>query len=192
MQAEIVDPRIELFEPKPGDGDDYVAVRVASGARYALTVDLRGQCAGLHQARHARAWQSRSAARRAFAAARARTGHAAWRRRRARCSMRASDKLVPVVQGLIAEYELDADQRLLIGEGGGAGALIPYISERLGLRCEISRDAEVISSIGAALALVRDVVERVIPHPQPEDLQAIRREALEAAVRVGADAGASR
>ena len=101
----------------------------------------------------------------------------------------ASDKLVPVVQGLIAEYELDADQRLLIGEGGGAGALIPYISERLGLGCEISRDAEVISSIGAALALVRDVVERVIPHPQPEDLQAIRREALEAAVRVGADAG---
>ena len=102
--------------------------------------------------------------------------------------MRASDKLVPVVQSLIEEYELDADQRLLIGEGGGAASLIPYISERIGLGCEISRDAEVISSIGAALALVRDVVERIIPHPQPEDLQAIRREALEAAVRVGADA----
>ena len=86
----------------------------------------------------------------------------------------------PSVQGLIEEYELDADQRLLIGEGGGAGALIPYIAERLGLKCEISRDAEVISSIGAALALVRDVVERVIPNPQPEDLLAIRREALEA------------
>ena len=100
----------------------------------------------------------------------------------------ATDKVIPVVEGLIEEYELDPDQCLLIGEGGGAAALIPYVSERIGLRHEISKDAEVISSIGVALALVRDVVERVIPHPKPEDLQAIRREALEAAVRLGADA----
>ena len=103
------------------------------------------------------------------------------------CSMRASDKLIPVVETLIREYELDPDQRLLIGEGGGAAALVPFVSERTGLRFEISRDAEVISSIGVALALVRDVVERIIPHPQPEDLKAIRREAFEAAVRIGAD-----
>jgi N-methylhydantoinase A len=38
-----------------------------------------------------------------------------------------------------------------------------------------------------ALALVRDVVERIVPHPKPEDLLAIRREALAAVVRLGAD-----
>ena len=31
-----------------------------------------------------------------------------------------------------------------------------------------------------------DVVERVIPHPQPEDLKAIREEAIAAVVRLGA------
>ena len=99
----------------------------------------------------------------------------------------ATDKVIPTVEALIKEYELDEDQRLLIGEGGGAAALIPHVSARTGLAHEISRDAEVISSIGVALALVRDVVERIIPHPQPDDLLAIRREALEAVVRLGAD-----
>jgi len=183
----IVDPHIELFEPKPGDGDDYVAVRVAGGARYALTVTCAANALGYTKpGMHAHG--NPPAARRAFAALARVLGRSLEETARAVLDA-ASEKLVPVVQSLIEEYELDADQRLLIGEGGGAGSLIPYVSERLGLRCEISKDAEVISSIGAALALVRDVIERVIPHPQPEDLQAIRREALEAAVRVGADAG---
>jgi N-methylhydantoinase A/oxoprolinase/acetone carboxylase beta subunit len=181
----IVDPRIELFEPKSGDGTDYVAVRVAGG-RYALTVTCAANALGYTRpGMHAHG--NPLAARRAFAALARFVGLGIEETARAVLDA-ASDKLIAVVQSLIEEYELDADQRLLIGEGGGAGALIPYISERLGLGCEISKDAEVISSIGAALALVRDVVERIIPHPQPEDLQAIRREALKAAVRVGADA----
>ena len=151
-EGEIVDPRIELFEPKPGDGDDYIAVRVAGGARYALTVTCAANALGYTKpGMHAHG--NPSAARRAFAALARALGCVLEETARAVLDA-ASDKLVPVVQGLIAEYELDADQRLLIGEGGGAGSLIPYISERMGLSCEISKDAEVISSIGAALALV--------------------------------------
>jgi N-methylhydantoinase A/oxoprolinase/acetone carboxylase beta subunit len=99
---------------------------------------------------------------------------------------RATDKVLPTVEQLIAEYGLDRDQALLVGEGGGAGALLPFAAERLGLRHVISPDAEVISSIGVALALVREVVERVIADPTPADLRAIRREALDAVVRLGA------
>ena len=185
-ESAMVNPSVELFEPKPGDGGDYVAVRVAGGARYALTVTCAANVLGYAKpGMHAHG--NPPAARRAFEALAGFLGIGIEEAARAVLDA-ASGKLIPVVQGLIEEYELDPDQRLLIGEGGGAGALIPYISERMGLGCEISRDAEVISSIGAALALVRDVVERIIPHPQPEDLQAIRREALDAAVRVGADA----
>ncbi|HWA13641.1 MAG TPA: hypothetical protein VHA15_11150, partial [Burkholderiales bacterium] len=46
--------------------------------------------------------------------------------------------------------------------------------------------AEVISSIGVALALVRETVERQMPSPTPEDLQRIKREAFDAVVRLGA------
>ena len=71
-----------------------------------------------------------------------------------------------MVESLIPEYKLDRDQAVLVGEGGGAAALDPSsCPSRTGLHHEISKDAEVISSIGVALALVRDVVERVIPNP---------------------------
>src|SRR6185295_14665587 len=51
---------------------------------------------------------------------------------------------------------------------------------------KISQDAEIISSIGVALALVRETIERVIPNPAPEDLQRIKREAYDAVVKLGA------
>ena len=182
----IVEPEIELFEPKPGDGEDYVRIRVADGRRYALTTTCAANVLGLAKpGDHAHG--NPKAARRAFAALAAFLGAGIDLAARAVLDC-ATDKVIPVVQGLIKEYQLDADQCLLIGEGGGAAALMPHAAARLGLRHEISKDAEVISSIGVALALVRDVVERIVPHPKPEDLQAIRREALEAVIRLGADA----
>ena len=99
---------------------------------------------------------------------------------------KATDKVIPVVEDLIREYGLDRDQAVLVGEGGGAAALIPFVAERMGLQFKISQDAEVISSIGVALAMVRETIERVIPNPTPEDLQRIKREAFDAVVRLGA------
>src|SRR5258708_30241452 len=65
-------------------------------------------------------------------------------------------------------------------------SLIPFVAETMKVDFKISQDAEVISSIGVALALVRETIERVIPNPGPEDLQGIKREAFDAAVRLGA------
>ncbi len=185
-ESRIVEPVVEVFEPKPGDGGGYVRVRVADGTCYALTTTCAANVLGLAKpGDHARG-NARSATR-AFQALADYLGLNVEAAARAVLDC-ATDKVIPVVNGLIKEYQLDADQCLLIGEGGGAASLIPHAASRLGLTHEISKDAEVISSIGVALALVRDVVERIIPHPKPEDLQAIRREALEAVVRLGADA----
>ena len=181
----IADPVAELFEPKSGDGS-YVAVRVADGTRYALTTTCAANALGLTvSGMHAHG--SPVSARRAFAALADLIGSDIDTAARTVLDC-AGDKIEPTVRQLIAEYHLDPDQQLLIGEGGGAGALVPYLAQRLGLRYEISKDAEVISSIGVALALVREVIERIIPHPQPSDLEAIRAEAIAAAVRVGAAA----
>ncbi|BDE05098.1 ATP-utilizing protein [Vulcanimicrobium alpinum] len=100
---------------------------------------------------------------------------------------RASDRLRATIEELIADYGLDPATVVLVGGGGGAAALVPYAAQRLGFAHRIARDAAVISPVGVALALVRDVVERTIVDPQPADLARIRREAIDAAVASGAN-----
>ncbi|MGI9479660.1 MAG: hydantoinase/oxoprolinase family protein [Hyphomicrobiaceae bacterium] len=181
----ITDPVVETFEPRAGDGGDYIAIRVADGSRYALTTTCAANVLGLAKpGMHAHG--NSDAARAAL------EPFAAWLGVDVESAARqvldcATDKVIPVVEALIKEYDLDPDQCLLVGEGGGAAALVPHVADRTGFAHEISKDAEVISSIGVALALVRETIERIIPHPQPEDLQAVRLEAIDAVVRLGAD-----
>jgi N-methylhydantoinase A/oxoprolinase/acetone carboxylase beta subunit len=101
---------------------------------------------------------------------------------------RASDRLRLTLDELIADYGLDRATVVLVGGGGGAAALVPYAAQRLGLAHRLARDAQVISPLGVALALVRDVVERTIVDPSPADLARVRREAIDAAIASGAAA----
>ncbi len=101
---------------------------------------------------------------------------------------RTTATLRAAIDELIADYELDRTAIVLVGGGGGAASLVPYAAAALGFDHRIARNAEVISPLGVALALVRDVVERTIVDPTPADLVRIRREAIDAAIRSGAAA----
>jgi N-methylhydantoinase A/oxoprolinase/acetone carboxylase beta subunit len=181
---DIVDPQIELFRPKDGDPDDYLAIRCANGERYALTNTCAANVLGYARP----GWHAHGdaeSARRAFAPLARRLGTGVEEAAR-RVLVKAAAKVTGVVDDLVGEYKLDRDQAVLVGEGGGAASLIPFVAETMKLDFRISQDAEVISSIGVALALVRETIERVMPNPAPEDLQRIKREAFDAAVRLGA------
>ncbi len=99
---------------------------------------------------------------------------------------RSYAKLEPVILALAEKYKLEKSQISLVGVGGGASSLIIYLSEKMGVKYSIPENAEVISSIGVALAMVRDVVERIIPSPSKEDLRSIKTEAINKAIESGA------
>ena len=177
--------RVVFFEPKPGDGDDFVAIETERHGRFALTTTCAANAAGLtHPGMHC--YAPAEAARAAFAPLAAKLGKDVVALAKEVLAS-AAGKVTPAIRTLIRDYQLDEDQQVLIGTGGGIGALLPTVAEQLGLRFEIAKDAEIISSIGAALAMVREVVERVNPDPSSDDIAHLRAETLEAIGRLGAD-----
>ncbi|MCA9803136.1 MAG: hydantoinase/oxoprolinase family protein [Cyanobacteria bacterium HKST-UBA02] len=99
----------------------------------------------------------------------------------------AAQKCIPVVKALIADHKLDPEMVTLVGGGGGAAAIVPYVAKQMGLRHQLARNADVISAIGVALALIRETVERQIVNPSNEDILRVRHDAHEAVEKMGAD-----
>lgn len=99
----------------------------------------------------------------------------------------AADKVLPTVKQLIKEYGVTDRTVKILGGGGGSGAIVPVVAEKLGMPYEIADRAEVVSAIGAALAMVRETIERNIVDPSQHDLKVLRDEVEEAVVSMGAD-----
>jgi N-methylhydantoinase A/oxoprolinase/acetone carboxylase beta subunit len=168
---------------EPQDG--YAALRSASGAPIAFTPTCAANLLGLVPG-DAFSYANPASVQRAFAIAAQALGTDAKAFAESILA-RAAVKVRATIEELILDYGLDRETLTIVGGGGGAAALVPYTARALGLAHRLARDAEVISPVGVALALVRDVVERTIVDPTPEQIVAVRREAREAAVTAGAD-----
>lgn len=180
----IVNPQVEFFSPKPGDPADYVAIRMADGSRVTLTNSCAANVLGLVKPEHF-SYGSQVAARKAMQALADYCSCTVEDIAR-QIMERAYAKLQPVIMELADKYQLEKEQISLVGVGGGAAALIIYLAQKMGVNYSIPENAEVISSIGVALAMVRDVVERIIPTPTQDEIRAIKSEAANKAIESGA------
>ncbi|MHB8627161.1 MAG: hydantoinase/oxoprolinase family protein [Aggregatilineales bacterium] len=171
--------RVELIAPRPGDPADYVVVCDADSTRFALTVTCAANALGLVPGGAYAAAQQETALR-GFAALGTMLG-VSPEKAAARVMELASKPIADAVQRLAREYKLRHIE--LIGGGGGCGALVPAVAERLHVPYRLAEHAEVISSIGVALALVREEVERGTANTTPD---LVAREAVERAVAAGA------
>jgi N-methylhydantoinase A len=176
--------RVELIAPTPQDRPDHVVLVAPSGARIALTVTCAANFAGeVPEGAFARG--NAESARRAFELLAQRTGGDALALAQ-RVLALAVTKLRAATDALARDYALDEERMVLVGGGGGCGAIVPHLAAAMKLPYRIARDADVIAPIGVALALVRDVVERTIVSPSPQEIARIRREAADRVIAAGA------
>ncbi|MEY8354227.1 hydantoinase/oxoprolinase family protein [Lachnospiraceae bacterium 54-53] len=182
----IKGPKVEFFSPKPGDPADYVRIRMEDGSAVTLTNSCAANVLGLVKPEHF-SYGNVESARKAMQALADYCGTTAEDIAK-QIMEKAYAKIEPVILELAEKYKLEKDQISLVGVGGGAASLIIYFSEKMGVKYSIPENAEVISSIGVALSMVRDVVERIIPSPSKDDIRAIKNEALNKAIESGATA----
>jgi N-methylhydantoinase A/oxoprolinase/acetone carboxylase beta subunit len=172
------------LRPTEHDTDDYIAIETASGERYALTPTCAANLLGVIP-EDAFAKGNAEAARAAFVPLAEKIGvsveEAAKRILEISCA-----KVQKQIDELIVEYNLDRATVELVGGGGGAASLVPYTGKLMNLPARLAKKAEVISTIGVALAMVRDTIERNIVDPTPEQILQIRREAADAVIKIGA------
>jgi N-methylhydantoinase A/oxoprolinase/acetone carboxylase beta subunit len=183
-EAEIVNPQVEFFSPKKGDPADYVAIKLQSGKRVTITNSCAANVLGLIKPEHF-SYGNINAARKAMQPLADHMGTTVEEVAR-QILQKAYEKIEPVITELAEKYKLEHDQISLVGVGGGASSLIGFCADKMKIKYSIPENAEVISSIGVALAMVRDVVERVIPNPTPEDITNIKKEVINKAIESGA------
>lgn len=171
-----------VVTPRPGDPADYVVVETPTGQRHALTLTCAANALDrVPQGAYARG--DGSAARAGFEALGRALGRD-WRDLAREALDIAARKVGEVVAEVLREHALG--RPTAVGLGGGAGALMPALGQAWDLPWTIPPDAEVISSIGDALSVVRVEVERTMVRPSAGAVADLVREAEEAAVAAGA------
>lgn len=182
----IVSPVLKTVRPMPSD-PEYAYVECAGGKRYALTLSGAGNLCG-YAKQGDYAFGSVEAAKKAWQPLADSMGVTVEEAARKVLEFAAA-KNGAVAEELMETYKMDPHTTMFIGGGGGAAAVIPHLAESLGFRCRMAKNAPVISTIGVALAMVRDVVERTVANPTQEDIVSVRREAELRAIQSGAAPG---
>jgi len=176
----------ELYymRPRENDPEDYVAIRLNNGESVTITNTCAANVLGiLAEDDYARG--NYESSRLAMELLAGETGMTVEETAKAILT-KSCEKIEPVIEDLIAKYKIERDQIVLVGAGGGAGTLLTFTANQMGFQYQIPENAEVISSIGVALAMVREMVERTIPNPTAPDIAELKKEARELAMNSGA------
>ncbi len=176
---------VQLVSPRTDDPCEYVTLQCANGKAYSLTLAGAANLLGYVPAGD-------------YAYGNQQANRAAWDVFGSYLSVTAEEaarmvvdhamkNLQVVIDELIEEYELDRNFITLVG-GGGSGAIVVFaLAERMQFDAKLAKNGPYISTIGVALAMVREQIERTVVSPSEEDIKRIRQDVLERIVRSGAN-----
>lgn len=98
----------------------------------------------------------------------------------------ACEKIWNIVEPMIEEYEVNPEYIEFVGGGGSAAITTFALGEKYGFKAKTATNAPYISTIGVAMAMVREQIERSVVDPSASDIQKIRVDILDKIVAQGA------
>ena len=184
--SEIDNPAVKLIAPKENDESKFAVIECSGGKSFSLTLaGAANVCGAVPKGDYAEG--DKAAARKAWEAFAKFLGISV-EEAAAQVMDIAAAKVRVIVEELVKDYELNPNLISLVGGGGSGGVLVPYLAGRMGYKWSIAKDAPYISTIGVALAMVREVVERTVLNPDDSDIASIRRDVFDRIVKSGAGA----
>lgn len=184
--SNILDPVLDKIAPRKDDEPKYAIINCSNGKSYSLT--LAGAANILNMIPEGDYAQgNREAAVKAWEPLAKEIGTTVEEAALQAMKIGAG-KVKAIVDELVKEYELTPNIINLVGGGGSGAVLVPFLGKETGYKWSIAKNGPYISTIGVALAMVREVVERTILNPTNEDIISIRREAFDRVIKSGANA----
>ncbi|MCR5833667.1 MAG: hydantoinase/oxoprolinase family protein [Selenomonadaceae bacterium] len=191
LPYEVFSPKLnnahfETIAPKSGDDKVYAAITDENGNRVSLTLTGAANVLGVIPKYDYAYKENPESARAAWQVLGDVLGCSAEEAARQAMDI-AAQKIWTIVDQLIKDYKLSKNIFCLVGGGGSCGVVVPYLGNQNQMTWKIVRNAPIISTIGVALAMIREVSERTVVDPTEQDIKAIRREVLEQIMKSGAD-----
>ncbi len=182
----IQNPRLVPVSPMPGD-PEYASIECDNGVKVCLTMSGAANIAGYVKPGDY-AYGNVEAARKAWKPLADNMGCTVEEAARKVLGFAAA-KNSRVAAQLMKDYHMDPQHTVFVGGGGGAASVVPHLAETMHHKSRLAKNGPVISTIGVALAMVRDMVERSVSNPTDNDIISVRREAEQKAIRNGAAPG---
>lgn len=185
--AHLAGARSFVVTPRDGDDDDYLVLQLTDGRRAAVTVTCAANALKITEPGD-HAWSPTSHM----------AGAAALRAAGEHCRVDGfvvAERMMAAASEAVCElvYRLIATQKLrgpvILAVGGAAGGLGRFVAKRMGLPCTVPADAEIISSIGDALSMVRAERERTVNSLTADIVRQLSDEAEGEALAAGAAPG---
>ncbi|OWA34281.1 hydantoinase [Saccharibacillus sp. O16] len=183
--SELEGASVSFVSPRPGDPQEYAVAVMPDGSSYSYTLAGAANLLGyVPQGDYAYAGQESAA--KAWQALGMYLGVSQEEAARQVLDL-AIAKTMKTVNEMIADYELDRSFITLVGGGGSGSVLVPAMAEKEHLKWKIANNAPYISTIGVALAMVKEQMERTVVNPTEEDIKRIRGDILDKIIRSGAN-----
>ncbi len=172
-----------FIKPKPNDLDEYVAIK-CKGGTYAITNTCAANALGLIDEGDY-AFANRISAKIAIGILAQKLGISVSEMALS-IVQTASFEITKIVSQILKEFKMEKDRITIIGAGGGASVLVPFVAKQIGIKYQKAEHAEVISSIGVASSMIQEEIEHTITNPTPEQISNIHKKIHAMVVEKGA------
>lgn len=163
---------IVMIKPVQTDQDEYVAIKTKNET-YAITTTCAANALSFIE-NGDYSYANRNAAKIAFGILGKKCG-VSYSEMAMSVIQTASFDLTKTISKILREFKMNAVDTKVIGGGGGASVLVPFVAKQLGMKYQKAEHAEVISSIGVASSMIQEEMEQTMVEPTPEKISQIQK-----------------